>query len=90
GFRLYKLRLHANARSEIKIGRWWDFLIKIVSPIILITLLIFAVLDNIKAPYMNYPVTAIIVGGVLPCLIIIVISFILMKKKSIGRGEGCR
>ena len=89
GFRLYKLRLHANARSEIKIGKWWDFLIKIVSPIILITLLIFAVLDNLKTPYMNYPVTAIIVGGILPCLLAIVISFILMKKKDIGRGEGC-
>jgi NSS family neurotransmitter:Na+ symporter len=83
-FKLHKLRLHANVRSEIKIGKWWEFLIKIVIPFILITLLLAAVVNNIKAPYMNFPWWAIFLGGVIPCLVIFLLSFIFMKRRAVG------
>ena len=34
-WRIEKLRQHANDRSDWKLGKWWDYLIRIVIPIIL-------------------------------------------------------
>ena len=54
-FRLYKLREHANKTSNIKIGRWWDILIKLVIPLILFILLTVVIIENIQNPYLGYP-----------------------------------
>ena len=78
-FRLYRLREHANNVSDIKIGRWWDLLIKFVIPAILIILLSVSLLENITVPYMDYPHWTIIVGGVVPSLAIFILSFVLMR-----------
>ncbi|HEC86764.1 MAG TPA: sodium-dependent transporter, partial [Thermoplasmatales archaeon] len=80
-FRLYRLREHANNVSDIKIGRWWDLLIKFVIPAILIILLSVSLLENITVPYMDYPYWTIIVGGVVPSLAIFILSFILMRMR---------
>ncbi|MFO7677897.1 MAG: sodium-dependent transporter [Thermoplasmatota archaeon] len=81
-YKLSKLRDHANKTSEIKIGKWWDYLIKIVIPSILFMLLIMAILQSIITPYQGYPWWVIIVGGFLPCISIVIISYILMKIKN--------
>ena len=80
-FRLYRLREHANNVSDIKIGRWWDLLIKFVIPAILIILLSVSLLENITVPYMDYPYWTIIVGGVVPSLAIFILSFVLMRMR---------
>jgi hypothetical protein len=48
----------------------------------LIIILVVAVFENITNPYMNYPSWIIIIGGVLPILLLFIISIILMKLKS--------
>jgi NSS family neurotransmitter:Na+ symporter len=83
-FHLAILRDNANKTSDILIGRWWDFLIKYVVPCILTILLLAAVYQNILSPYVE-PWWVIIPGGVLPCLGIFLISFLLMRLK--GREE---
>ncbi|MCD6237586.1 MAG: sodium-dependent transporter [Thermoplasmata archaeon] len=80
-FRLYRLREHANNVSDIKIGRWWDLLIKFVIPAILIILLSVSLLENITVPYMDYPHWTIIVGGAVPSLAIFILSFVLMRMR---------
>jgi len=80
GYRLYKLRDHANKTSEITIGRWWDVLVKYVIPIILIFLLVVSVVNKIINPP-DYPWWIIIIVGILPLIIIFILSFILMKIK---------
>jgi NSS family neurotransmitter:Na+ symporter len=74
-------RDHANQRSEILIGRWWDILIKIIIPSILIILLLVAIIDNIVKPYNNYAWQIILIGGIMPFLIIFMVSYILQNKK---------
>jgi NSS family neurotransmitter:Na+ symporter len=81
-FTISKLRDHANETSDIKIGRWWDILIKFVIPIVLTIILVIAVYENITKPFMNYPSWIIIVGGVIPIILLFIISFILMKFKT--------
>ena len=83
-FRISKLREHANETSDVKIGKWWDILIKYVAPLILILLLIFAIINNIISPPFGYPVWVVVVGGVAPILIIFILSFVFMKIK---KGE---
>lgn len=80
-YQLSKLRKHANETSEIKIGKWWDYLIKYVIPFVLFLLLAIAVIDNITNPYLGYPWWVIVLGGVIPCLVIFLLSFVFMKIK---------
>jgi NSS family neurotransmitter:Na+ symporter len=81
-YALPKLREHANKTSEIKIGRWWDILIKFVIPIVLIILLSVSIVKNITDPYMGYPWWVIAIVGVVPLVSIFIISFVLMKFKT--------
>ncbi len=80
-FKLYKLRNHANKTSEVLLGKWWDYLIKFVIPFVLFLLLFVAIVNNVLDPYLGYPWWIIALGGVLPCLSVFLISFILMKLK---------
>ena len=81
-YKLSKFRIHANKTSDVKIGIWWDFLIKYVIPLALCILLIIAIINNITNPYLNYPWWVVIIGGFAPCIAIFLISFIFMKIKS--------
>jgi len=78
-YTLYKLRDHANETSEIKLGRWWDALIKFVVPTILFILLIVSIVQNIANPYMGYPWWLIVGAGVTPLIILFALSFVFMK-----------
>lgn len=79
-YRVHKLRAHANETSDIQIGRWWDILIKFVIPFVLIALLIVSVFNNIVSPS-EYPWWIIVIAGVLPAIILFLVSFVLMKLK---------
>jgi NSS family neurotransmitter:Na+ symporter len=84
-FKIYKLREHANENSEIKIGKWWDFLIKYFIPIFLIALLIVGLYQNVIKPYMGYDLHIIILIGLIPLIIMIIISYLFMKLR--GREQ---
>lgn len=72
-------RKHANKTSDIGIGRWWDVLIKIVIPTILILLLTLSIINTIIYPYQNYPWWIIIIIGVTPLISITILSLLFMK-----------
>jgi NSS family neurotransmitter:Na+ symporter len=86
-FKISKLREHANETSDVKIGKWWDILIKYVAPLILILLLIFAIINNIINPPFGYPAWVIVLGGISPLLIIFILSFVFMKIKKSTKVE---
>jgi len=46
-WRIGTLRRHANSRSDWKLGRWWDYLIRLVIPILLGTLFFWQLFDDI-------------------------------------------
>lgn len=43
------LRRHANSRSDWKVGKWWDYLIRLVIPVVLGTLFFWEIFDTIEA-----------------------------------------
>lgn len=75
-----------NSCSEVKVGIWWDYMIKIVTPIILGATLITSFIGEIKKAYEGYPMWALIIGGWAMVVGIIVVSFLLMRAKGKG-GE---
>jgi NSS family neurotransmitter:Na+ symporter len=87
-YKVKKFRKHANKTSEVMLGKWWDTLIKYVIPTILTILLAFAIIHNVvNNPYPEYPGWLIFLAGILPLIIIVSLSFILMKIKGKRRVE---
>jgi len=47
-WRIGTLRRHANSRSDWKLGKWWDYLIRLVIPVVLGTLFFWQLFDDIR------------------------------------------
>ncbi len=62
-FRLETLRNHINKISSIKLGGWWDFLVKFFVPLVLSVILVGDLYHEIKQPYEGYSWTALILIG---------------------------
>jgi len=83
------LRDHVNATSDIKIGAWWDWVIKLVLPIALIFVVIYGgFMNDIPEAYEGYEVGFLNGSHVLWIVLVVglILSFILQKVKT--RGEG--
>ncbi len=57
------LKDHMNAVSEIKAGVWWDIMIKVITPIILVVIIIRSFIEDFQTPYGDYPLWSRIAGG---------------------------
>jgi len=82
-YRIGRLREHANERSDWKIGRWWDCLIRYVAPVILSILFAWSLLEAISKPgglvhladgSVNLPAVVGLIVAVLVPLISLVLS----------------
>lgn len=47
-WRIGTLRRHANSRSDWQLGKWWDYLIRLVIPVVLGTLFFWQLFDDYK------------------------------------------
>jgi len=47
-YRTEKLRAHANERSDWELGRWWDVLVRIVIPVVLSSLVVWNLFDDVS------------------------------------------
>lgn len=62
-FKAKKLREYVNGDSEIKLGRWWDYCISVLTPIVLGLLILWTLIKRISVPYEGYPQWALFLGG---------------------------
>ncbi len=58
-----KIREYFNATSTIKFGKWWDIMIRFVTPIVLLYISISYLIENIKANYDGYATRYVLIGG---------------------------
>ena len=93
-FRTEILRKHINKISSIKIGIWWDYLIKFFIPLVLGVILIGDLYIELKNPYEGYSWTALILIGWNWLLLSLVAAFFMAMKpwkedshKEAGRTE---
>lgn len=84
-FNTESIREHANPLSDFAIGKWWNVMIKVITPLIIGIMTIQNIVKNIQAPYEGYPVSATIAFGWLIIGACIVIAFIFYSVK--GKEE---
>ncbi|WP_427339340.1 sodium-dependent transporter [Caloranaerobacter sp. DY30410] len=82
-----KLRSYFNPISEVKLGKWYDVMITVITPIVLGGILIWNIVQEIIDAvngkfYGGYPLWSIIVGGWLMLAVVIIVSIVLGKTKS--------
>lgn len=70
--------------SEMKMGRFWFFCIRYITPVILLIILGVNFYEEILDPYENYPIWALMTGGWGLVLALMFISLILQKHPKIG------
>lgn len=80
-----EFRRYLNSVSEIRVGRWWDMMVRYVTPAILVTLLFLTYVQRLMKPYGGYPTWAIKVGG-WNLLIALLVGSILLSL-SLGQHE---
>lgn len=76
----YVIREHTNEISYFRIGKWWDVVVKYVTPAILIYMLVQSLITEVKSPYGGYPLNALFIYG-WSVIAIGVISAIILSKR---------
>lgn len=81
-FKIDDLRKYANDYSEVKVGKWWNYLLKFYVPIAVGALVLTDAIKLIKEGYEGYSDKALLVAWILAiALPIIAILFNLIKSK---------
>ncbi len=77
-----KMRLYINAHTTRPVGKWWNFTISVLIPIVLFVLLALQFRTEYMTPYEGYPAWALTVGwiAVLIPLIALVVPFFTNRK----------
>jgi NSS family neurotransmitter:Na+ symporter len=93
-FKLDVLRNHINRISSIKLGVWWDFLVKFFVPLVLSIILVGDLYNEIKQPYEGYSWTSLILIGRDWVLLTFIIALVIAMRpwktehhKGAGRTE---
>ncbi len=84
-FKVEKLRVFVNSKSDIKLGKWFNYLVYIAT-IALTGVFTLNALNDFKGlvtgkTYENYPIEAIIIGGISVVIGLILIAYTLGKDK---------
>jgi SNF family Na+-dependent transporter len=81
------LRDYANQQSDFPIGRWWNFLVRYIAPLVLILLIASEVKARVAASYEGYPRLAEFLGGWLILHLVVGLAFLLMFLKGKKESE---
>ncbi len=81
-FNLESLRIHANRYSDFTVGKWWNFMIKVVTPLVLGFMFFQNFYQNIKVPYEGYPQSALLMMGWSAFTLCFVLGFIFYFQKA--------
>ena len=67
---------HLNAISDFKVGAWWNFCLKIVTPLVLGYMSVANLIDDIKKPYGGYSGSAVFWLGWFMVVALVVLGFL--------------
>ncbi|OFI05987.1 sodium:neurotransmitter symporter family protein [Clostridium acetireducens DSM 10703] len=74
------IRNHTNSISYYKIGKWWDVIIKYITPTILTYMLGSSIITEISTPYGGYELSSLLTYGWSIILLGITLGVIISKK----------
>ncbi|MDU7503778.1 MAG: sodium-dependent transporter, partial [Corynebacterium kroppenstedtii] len=61
--RLPELRQHVNQISSLQLGRWWDFCLLVLTPLVLGTTFVLEIITLVRDGYEGYPTTKVAIFG---------------------------
>lgn len=79
-FRLKVLRNHINKISTIKLGLWWEILIKYFVPLVLGIILVGDLYNELRKPYEGYTWTSLILIGTNWVLLTLLAAFVIASR----------
>lgn len=82
-----KVRDYVNPISDIKLGSWYNVMLKYISPLVLLIILVTNIIEEVKDAingtlYGGYPMWSIAIGGWAVTIVVVIVSFILGRTKS--------
>ncbi len=80
-FKLDSIRAHFEPISDFKVGKWWEFTVKFVTPVVLGITAIQNLITNFSANYGGYAIGPTIAYGWAVALAIIIVGIIFSKSK---------
>ncbi|NBB90728.1 MAG: sodium-dependent transporter, partial [Spirochaetes bacterium] len=80
-FKLSDVRDHANATSDFQVGGWWNFMIKIVTPIVLGISVIQNFVSNFQENYGGYATIQVVLLGWLVAALAVIIGIAISRAK---------
>jgi NSS family neurotransmitter:Na+ symporter len=80
-FKLVTLREHFEPISDFNVGKWWEFTVKIITPLVLGITAIQNFYIEFTQPYGGYPISQLIALGWAVALAILIIGIIVGKTK---------
>jgi len=86
-FNLEDVRQYANGMSDFTVGKWWNFTLKYMTPVLLSVMFIFNTYIDFTKGYEGYSIEALSVFGGGTLAIILVMAFVLKSIKGSGDHE---
>jgi neurotransmitter:Na+ symporter, NSS family len=78
-YRVQEFRAYLNELSEVRLGQWWVWALRYVTPAVLSVILFFNLKQEITAGYGDYPRWATLIGGWGSVLLWLVLGYVLYK-----------
>ncbi len=73
------LRGYVNECSDFKVGKWWNFTLRYMTPILLSVMFIFNVYNDFTLGYEGYPINALMIYGAGIMCVILLLSAVFTK-----------
>lgn len=74
------LRNHVNSVSSIKMGKWWNYLVKFFIPLVLTGILLVDISQEVRKPYGDYSWSSLLLIGVMWVLVTLTVGFIFASR----------
>ncbi|MBS0013298.1 MAG: sodium-dependent transporter [Desulfobacterales bacterium] len=81
-FKLDSVRQYANSLSDFAIGTWWNFCLKVITPVVLGYMAVANLMGDIRENYEGYDSSALVMFGWCVVAGIVLLSFVLQSMKS--------
>lgn len=82
-FNLDSMRQHINKVSDFALGRWWNFSLKFVTPMLLGYMAIKNFIGDLATPYGGYPLHAVVMFGWCVALGVLLVGWLIQS----GKGD---
>jgi NSS family neurotransmitter:Na+ symporter len=72
-----------DSTSEVKLGKFWVFCVKTLTPLVLITTIVLSIYKEILDPYGGYPTWTLMIGGWVLLITLLFLSILLQERRSL-------